>query len=191
VASLALYLLFVFMQTVRHRDYFVPVGAASAEGDEHAPPPSGRQALVSLGFLVLALVCVVGLAKVESPAIEGAVAAAGAPLSAVGVVIALLVLAPETLAALRNARRGRVQTSFNLAFGSGMASIGLTVPAIAIASIWLEGPLVLGLGATQTVLLAITIAVGALTVLPGRATVQEGGVHLVLFAAFLFLAVNP
>jgi Ca2+:H+ antiporter len=84
-----------------------------------------------------------------------------------------------------------MQTSFNLALGSAMASIGLTIPAIAVASIWLDGPLVLGLGSTQTVLLAITVAVTALTVLPGRATLQEGGVHLVLFASFLFLAVNP
>jgi Ca2+:H+ antiporter len=134
---------------------------------------------------------VVGLAKVESPAIEDAVEAVGAPQSAVGVVIALLVLAPETLAAVRNAARDRVQTSFNLAFGSAMASIGLTIPAIAIASIWLEGPLELGLGATQMVLLAITVVVAALTVLPGRATLQESGVHLGLFGAFLFLAINP
>jgi Ca2+:H+ antiporter len=190
VASLALYGLFVVVQTVRHRDYFLPVGI---DGDhtDHAAPPSGREALTSLGLLVVALVTVVGLAKVESPAIEDAVAGIGAPPSAVGVVIALLVLAPETLAAVRNASRGRVQTSFNLAFGSAMASIGLTIPVIAIASIWLEGPLELGLGATQIVLLALTAVVGALTVLPGRATLQEGGIHLVLFAAFLFLAVNP
>ncbi len=84
-----------------------------------------------------------------------------------------------------------MQTSLNLALGSAVASIGLTIPAIAVASIWLDGPLVLGLGATQMVLLAITFVVGALTVLPGRATVQEGGVHLVLLGAFLFLAVNP
>jgi Ca2+:H+ antiporter len=100
-------------------------------------------------------------------------------------------LLPETLAAVRAARRDRVQTSLNLAFGSAMASIGLTIPAIAVASIWLEGPLELGLGATQTVLLAITIAIGTLTVVPGRATLNQGGVHLVLFGAFLFLAANP
>jgi Ca2+:H+ antiporter len=187
VASLALYGLFVVIQTVRHRDYFLPAG-----GDvEHADPPTDRAARVSLGLLVVALVAVVGLAKLESPAIEDAVEAIGAPQSAVGVVIALLVLLPETLAAVRNARRNRVQTSFNLALGSAMASIGLTIPAIAIASIWIDGPLVLGLGATQMVLLAITVVVASLTVLPGRATVQEGGVHLVLFFAFLFLAVNP
>jgi Ca2+:H+ antiporter len=190
VASLALYGLFVVVQTVRHRDYFLPVGADTA-AEEHAAPPSDKAALVALGLLVVALVAVVGLAKIESPAIEDAVEAIGAPPSAVGVVIALMVLAPETLAAVGNARRDRVQTSFNLAFGSAMASIGLTIPAIAVASIWLEGPLELGLGATQMVLLAITVVVGALTVLPGRATLQEGGVHLALFAAFLFLAVNP
>jgi Ca2+:H+ antiporter len=192
VTSLALYGLFVVVQTVRHRDYFLPVGVdADADAEEHAAPPSNREALISLGLLLVALVAVVGLAKIESPAIEEAVAAIGAPPSAVGVAIALLVLLPETLAAVRNARRDHVQTSFNLAFGSAMASIGLTIPAIAVASIWLEGPLALGLGATQMVLLALTVVVGGLTVLPGRATLQEGGVHLAIFAAFLFLAVNP
>jgi Ca2+:H+ antiporter len=190
VASLALYALFVVVQTIRHRDYFVSE-EAGADEDAHAEPPTDRAALTSLGVVVVALVSVVGLAKLESSAIEDAVAAVGAPPSAVGVVIALLVLAPETLAAVRNARRDRVQTSFNLALGSAMASIGLTIPAIALASIWLDGPLELGLGATQMVLLAITAVVGALTVLPGRATVQEGGVHLVLFGAFVFLALNP
>jgi Ca2+:H+ antiporter len=109
----------------------------------------------------------------------------------VGVAIALLVLAPESLAAARNARRGRVQVSFNLAYGSAMASIGLTIPAIAVASIWLEGPLTLGLGSTQIVLLVLTSVVTALTLLPGRATLQEGGVHLAILAAFVFLAVQP
>jgi Ca2+:H+ antiporter len=133
----------------------------------------------------------VGLAKVETPAIEAGVSAIGFPPSFVGVVIALLVLLPETLAARRAASRDRIQTSLNLAFGSAMASIGLTIPAIAVASIWLEGPLVLGLDATQMVLLAVTVVVAILTVVPGRATRLQGVVHLVLLAAFLFLAVNP
>jgi Ca2+:H+ antiporter len=134
---------------------------------------------------------VVGLAKVESPAIEAAVDAVGFSQSFVGVVIALLVLLPETLAAARAARRERIQISLNLALGSAMASIGLTIPAIAVASIWLEGPLILGLDATQMVLLAVTVVVGILTVVPGRATRLQASVHLVLLAAFLFLAVNP
>ncbi len=138
-----------------------------------------------------ALVAVVRLAKVESPAIEAGVEAVGFPPSFVGVVIALLVLLPETLAAVRAALRERIQISLNLAFGSAMASIGLTIPVIAIASIWLVGPLLLGLGSTQMVLLALTIVVSVLTVVPGRATRLQGGVHLVLLAAFLFLAVSP
>ena len=191
LASLTLYGVLVLIQTVRHRDLFV---SAEAEADANADDPhapTNRKALASLGMLVVALVAVVGLAKIESPAIESGVSAIGAPASAVGVVIAMLVLLPESLAAIRNARRNRVQTSLNLAFGSAAASIGLTVPVIAVASIWIDGPLILGLDSTQIVLLVLTIAVASLTLLPGRATVQEGTIHLVLLGAFLVLAVFP
>ncbi|WP_412735344.1 calcium:proton antiporter [Krasilnikovia sp. MM14-A1259] len=197
VTSLVLYVLFVFVQSVRHRDYFVPVrGAgrrdtAEPDPDEHAASPTARAALFSLLLLVVALVAVVGLAKVESKTIEQVVAGAGLPHTVVGVVIALLILLPETIAAVRNARRDRAQISLNLALGSAMASIGLTIPAIAIASIWLEGPLLLGLGSTQVVLLALTAVVGVLTVMPGRATVLQATVHLTICSAYLFLAANP
>jgi Ca2+:H+ antiporter len=192
VASLALYAMFVITQTVRHRDFFLPVVSDGRVMDEeHADPPSRQTALTSLLLLLIALVAVVGLAKVQSPAIEAGVAAVGFPRTFVGVVIALLVLLPETLAAGRAAQRNRIQTSFNLAFGSAMASIGLTIPAIAVASIWLDDPLLLGLGPTQMVLLAVTIVVAALTVAPGRGTRLQGGVHLILLASFLFLSVAP
>jgi Ca2+:H+ antiporter len=193
IASVILYGLFVLTQTVRHRDFFLPLTSAGeiVTAETHADPPTSRAALASLGLLLAALVAVVGLAKVESPAIEAGVAAIGFPQSFVGVVIALLVLLPETLAATRAARRDRLQTSLNLAFGSAMASIGLTIPTIAVASIWLEGPLVLGLDPTQMVLLAVTFVVATLTVVPGRATRLQGAVHLILVAAFVFLAVNP
>ncbi|MEV6950535.1 ionic transporter y4hA [Streptomyces sp. NPDC051183] len=204
-ASLALYGLFIAVQTVRHRDYFLPVdtsrrreeaaraaaAAAAGEEDEHAAPPTARAALVSLGLLLVALVAVVGNAKAVSPTIERGVANAGLPNAVVGVIIALLVLAPETLAAVRAARRDRVQTSLNLAYGSAIASIGLTIPAIALASVWLSGPLLLGLGPIHMVLLALTVVVSALTIVPGRATLLQGGVHIVLLAAYLFLAVSP
>ncbi|MDX3688971.1 ionic transporter y4hA [Streptomyces europaeiscabiei] len=193
LSSLALYGLFVATQTVRHRDYFLPItrlGEVITE-DDHAEAPSARTARTSLGMLGLALVGVVGLAKGVSPTIESGVDAVGLPHAVVGVIIALLVLLPETIAALRAARRDRVQTSLNLALGSAMASIGLTIPAVALASVWLSGPLVLGLGATHMVLLALTVVVATLTVVPGRATPLQGGVHLVLFAAYLELAVNP
>jgi Ca2+:H+ antiporter len=211
VASLVLYGMFVFTQTIRHRDFFLPVthgqhspvvmsagGGDSFEHepvdvdeDGHADPPTDRAAYASLGLLVVSLVAVVGLAKIESPAIESGVAALGFPQAVVGVVIALLVLAPETIAAVRAAARNRVQVSLNLALGSAMASIGLTIPAIAIASIWLEGPLELGLDQLQSVLLLLTAAVAILTVVPGRAKPLQGGVHLVLLAAFLFLTIAP
>jgi Ca2+:H+ antiporter len=200
VVSLLLYGLFVLTQTVRHRDYFLPVttedAAATADGgaaaaEEHAPRPSARATMISLGMLLVALVAVVGLAKVESPVIELAVSSAGLPQAVVGVVIALLVLLPETIAAVRAARRDQIQISLNLALGSAMASIGLTIPVIAVASIWLTGPLMLGLGATHLVLLGLTFVVTTLTVVPGRATLLQSGVHLVLFVAFLFLAISP
>jgi Ca2+:H+ antiporter len=109
----------------------------------------------------------------------------------VGVVIALLVLLPETAAAVRAAVRDRVQTSLNLALGSALASIGLTIPTIALASIWLEGPLELGLAPTGLVLLALTVVLSVLTVAPGRATLMQGAVHLTAFGAFLVLAFTP
>ncbi|HEV2726671.1 MAG TPA: hypothetical protein VGV34_00160 [Solirubrobacterales bacterium] len=191
VASLALYVLFLVVQTVRHRSHFLPDDEDEAAAEHDGPEPTRAETLRSFGLLLVSLVAVVGLAKVSSGAIEDGVKSIGAPQSAVGVVIALLVLMPETLAATRNARRGRVQISFNLGYGSAMASIGLTIPVLALASIWLEGPLVLGLGSTQIVLLVLTALVSSLTLLPGRATLQEGGVHLILLAAFLFLAFNP
>ncbi|NYE35596.1 Ca2+:H+ antiporter [Nocardioides cavernae] len=209
IASLVLYGMFVFTQTIRHRDFFLPVEPAryaplvtsptesfehepvDLDQDGHADPPTDRAALASLLLLVVSLVAVVGLAKIESPAIESGVAALGFPQAVVGVVIALLVLAPETIAAVRAAARNRVQVSLNLALGSAMASIGLTIPAIAVASIWLEGPLELGLNQLQTVLLLLTAAVAILTVVPGRAKPLQGGVHLVLLAAFLFLTIAP
>ncbi|MFF7329353.1 calcium:proton antiporter [Streptomyces sp. NPDC090306] len=193
LSSLILYGLFVATQTVRHRDYFLPVTRQGEviTADSHADAPTARTAWISVGLLGLALVGVVGLAKGVSPTIESGVEAAGLHHAVVGVIIALLVLLPETIAALRSARRDRVQTSLNLALGSAMASIGLTIPAVALASIWLSGPLVLGLNATHMLLLALTLVVSSLTVVPGRATPLQGGVHLVIFAAYLELAINP
>ncbi|WP_404352748.1 calcium:proton antiporter [Phycicoccus jejuensis] len=196
VASLSLYAAFVVTQTVRHRDFFLPVTkqgkpVTEEDSEDHADPPTNREASVSLVLLLLSLVGVVGLAKIESPAIESAVLAAGLPVSFVGVVIALLVLLPETIAAANAARRERIQVSLNLAMGSAMASIGLTIPTLAVASIWVPTPLHLGLGPTQIVLLSITMIAAVLTVVPGRATRLQGTVHLTLLAAFLFLSMSP
>lgn len=188
VMSFALYSVFVFVQTVRHRDYFLPVGAA---GDEHAPPPPAVTAWTSLVLLLLALAAVIGLAKMLSPGIRAGVDAASAPPALVGVIIALLVLLPETTAAVRAALRNRMQTSLNLALGSALASIGLTIPAVAAVAIIGGLPLALGLDGKGTALLGITLLISTTTLATGRATVLQGAVHLVLFAAFLFLSVVP
>ena len=166
-------------------------GHDAGDEEEHEEPPTFRRTMISLVLLVIALVSVVGLAKLESPSIEGAVVALGLPESVVGVIIALVILLPESISAVRAAQRNHIQTSLNLGLGSAMASIGLTIPAVAVASIWLPGQLVLGLGNTQIVLLLLSIVVTILTIVPGRATKLQGGVHLVIFAAFLFLSVSP
>jgi Ca2+:H+ antiporter len=189
VASLVLYGSFVFVQTVRHRDYFLPVGVSSA--DEHAPPPSARRAMVSLGLLIVCLIAVVGLAKTLTPALESGVDWLNAPRTTVGIVIAALVLLPEGMAAVKAARVNHLQTSLNLALGSALASIGLTIPAVALVAILFGQRLELGLESKEQILLALTLFIGVVTLGTGRTTVLQGIVHLVMFAAYLFLAVVP
>ncbi len=189
VMSLALYSVFVFVQTVRHRDYFLPVVVDSEE--QHATPPSTPVALSSLGFLLISLCAVIGLAKTLSPSIQAGVQSASAPAAVVGIAIALLVLLPEAWAALRAATLNRMQTSLNLALGSALATIGLTIPAVAAVSIAFDMPLELGLAPKETALLALTLLISTITLANGRATVLHGTVHLVVFAAFIFLAVVP
>jgi Ca2+:H+ antiporter len=192
LASLGVYLLFVLVQTVRNRDLFVSVVVDEQDtGLARDARPGPRRTVVAGVALVLSLVAVVGLAKVETPGIEAVVGGLGLPPSFVGLVIAGIVLTPEAIAAVRAARRGRVQTSLNLAFGSALASIGLTIPAVALAMVWLPGPLVLGLGPREIVLLVLALGVSALSVLPGRATLLQGGVHLAIGAAFVVLAAVP
>ena len=189
-ASVALWAVFVFIQTVRHRDYFLPARNA-ANPEVHAEPPTNRAAWASFGLLFVSLVSVVGFAKLLSPWIEGVVAAAGAPKAVIGIVIAMLVLLPETWAAVRAARADRLQTSMNLAIGSALASIGLTIPAVAVTAIVFHLPLVLGLEPKDLAMLVLTFLVSAVTLGTGRTHMMQGAVHLVIFAAFLFLALVP
>ena len=188
-AALILYGVFVFAQTVRHRDYFLPLEGSPSTA--HAPPPSNAVTWASSALLVLSLLAVVGLAKRLAPSIEAGILAISAPLATVGLVIALIVLAPESVAALRAAWRNRMQTSLNLALGSALASIGLTIPAVAALSISYGLPLELGLAPAQIVLLSLTMLLSAITLAGGRATVLHGAVHLVVFGAYLLMAFVP
>jgi Ca2+:H+ antiporter len=189
IVSLVLYGAFVFIQTVRHRDYFL--AAEYTDEGTHAPPPANRTALVSAALLLAALVAIVWLAKSLTPAVEIAVARLDVPKAVVGIVIAGLVLLPESLAALRAARVNRLQTSLNLALGSALASIGLTIPAVAVVSIVLGQPLALGLSEKDQYLLLLTLLVSVITLGTGRTTVLQGVVHLVIFAVFVFFALVP
>jgi Ca2+:H+ antiporter len=189
VVSLVLYGAFVFIQTVRHRDYFLPLEADDEEA--HAAPPSDRTAAASAGLLLVALVAVVVLAKSLTPTLEAGLDQLGAPQAVLGIVIAAVVLLPECLAALRAAQANRLQTSLNLALGSALAAIGLTIPAVVAVSIALRQPLELGLGDKDRLLLALTLLIGVITLGTGRTTVLQGAVHLVIFSAFLFFAAVP
>jgi len=191
IVSLALYLTFVSVQTVRHRDYFLPPEDAAADPDAHAAAPTRREALVSAGLLLVCLVEVVLLAKALAPSIEQGVAGAGLPHAVVGVVIAGLVLLPESVAAVRAAMANRLQTSLNLALGSALATIGLTIPAVAALSLLQDLPLALGLDPRGIVLLSLTLLVSGLTLATARTTVLQGVVHLVIFGVFVFTTLVP
>lgn len=192
LVSLILYATFVLVQTVRHRDYFLPASDdAPLPKDAHAPPPSDSAAWASAGLLIVSLVSIVFLAKSLAPTVEAAVESFGAPKALVGVIIAGIVLLPEGLAAVRAARANRLQTSLNLALGSALATIGLTIPVVATIAILSDWQLVLGVNGTNEVLLALTLLVATLSLSTGRTTIMQGVLHLVLFGIFLFMLVVP
>lgn len=190
IVSLVLYGTFVMVQTVRHRDYFLPPGDDQSE-EVHAAPPTRNIALLSALLLMLCLGAVVLLAKTLSPAIESGVASIGAPKSLVGIIVALVILMPEGVAALRAARKNRLQTSLNLALGSALASIGLTIPAVAIVSVVTQLPVTLGIDTKSTMLLLLSLFTIMLSFGTGRTTVLQGVVLLVIFAVYLFTTVVP
>ncbi len=147
--------------------------------------------LISLLFLVICLGIVVLLAKSLSPMIEGAVSDMGAPKTLVGVIIAAVVLLPEGLAALAAARRNRFQTSLNLALGSALASIGLTIPAVALVCLMYDIPLVLGLDMKSMLLLGLSVFTVMLALNQGRTNMLYGVVLLVNLAAYVFTVIVP
>jgi Ca2+:H+ antiporter len=188
MVSLILYGSFVFVQTIRHRNYFLSL---DVDGEAQVLPPPNKVALASAGLLLVSLVIVVALAKALTPAVEHGIEVVGAPKSVVGIIIAAVVLLPEGLASYRAATANRLQTSVNLALGSALASLGLTIPAVAGISLVLGKPLTLGLVPKDELLLALTLVVSILTLGTGRTTVLQGVVHIIIFGVFLFLAVAP
>ncbi len=187
--SVILYCVFVFVQSFRHRDHFS--AETGSEDDAEGPPPSFAATAASALMLLVSLLAVVLLAETLSESLEHAIHAAGLPPSFLGVVIAALVLLPESVAAIKAAVANRVQTSLNLAIGSAIASIGLTIPAVGGVSLYLGRELTLGLDAEGMALLLLTLFVSSLTLATGKATILQGAVHLVIFGVFLLLAAVP
>lgn len=190
LVSLVLYGTFVLVQTVRHRDYFLPTEAVQ-DTSSHAAPPSARTGWISGSVLLVSLGGVVLLGKALAPTIEKGVAALQAPPAMVGIIIAAVVLLPEGLAAVRAARANRLQTSLNLALGSALATIGLTIPAVAVVSLVTGWTLTLGIDVKSTVLLVLSFMVATLSLGTGRTTVLQGMVHLVIFAVYLLTTLVP
>jgi len=194
VASLVLYGAFVFMQTVRHTDYFLPVEPLKQEAideNNHFEDYHPINVWLTLVLLVISLIAVVVLAKLLSPNIEAGIEAMGAPKTLLGVVIAALVLLPEGITAIKLALKNKLQISLNLTLGSAIASIGLTIPAVAIISIIFNLPLSLGINPVSQVLLFLTMVVGIMNLATGRASLLAGIVQLVIFMSYLFLTLVP
>jgi Ca2+:H+ antiporter len=188
--SLALYGTLLFVQTVRHREYFLAPEEAAAD-EAPAPRPSARVTLFSGALLMACLGAIIVGAEMLAPVIEEAVRAVDAPKALVGIIISAIVLLPEGYAAVRAALRNRLQTSLNLTLGSALASIGFTIPAVALLSVFAGWKLTLGLEPKETVLLVLSLFISTLSLNTGRTTVLQGAVHLVLFAVYLFTVIVP
>lgn len=193
IVSIGIYITFITVQTVRHRDYFLPPPKENQTISEesHVEPPTLNTTWLSLFGLLVSLIAVVGLAKVSSPLVQGVVDDRDLPQMLVAISIALVVLSPEAISAIKSARFGRTQTSLNLAYGSALASIGLTIPTIALISLFSEYNFNLGLNPSEIVLLSLTFLVSILTVVPGRATLLQSIIHLSIFGSFLMFAATP
>lgn len=188
IMSLVLYALFLFVQMVSHRGDFLDLASISAE--DHGPVP-GRTLLMAVILLPISLITVVLLAEMLAEPVRSAIIGAELPEALVGVIIALIVLMPEGIASIRAATQNKLQTSLNLALGSALASLCLTIPVVSLISIVQGQPLVLGLDAEHIVLLVLTLFMSTLSLAMGKTTIMQGGIHLVIFGAFLAISAIP
>ena len=188
-ACLVIYAAFISAQTTRHKEYFVVDDSENTEIKVH--PISNISLTISIVFLLISLAIVVLLAKSLSPQIEQLLVINGLPKSLVGIIIAGIILLPEGIAAVSAARNNRLQTSLNLSLGSAIASIGLTIPSVSIASYIYDFPLVLGLDILPIILLVISIFTVMLSLIGGRSNSVYGVVLLVNLTAYVFLTINP
>jgi Ca2+:H+ antiporter len=188
VVTVILYAVFLYTQTIRHRDYFVREADGASDPAEAA---SGQTMMPSVVLLLVSLLAVVLLAKKFSLVVDAGATMIGAPPAFAGIVVALLILLPESVAAMTAARKNDLQKSINLALGSSLATIGLTIPAVAVAAYALDKTLVLGLETREIVLLLLTFLISMLTFGTGRTNILFGLLHMVVFAIYVFLVFVP
>jgi Ca2+:H+ antiporter len=194
IIALLLYATFLLIQTISHRTYFLQAETKPDEKPDeamHSSPPTGTTTLVSIGFLLISLAAVVVLAEHLAPGVETGVSAMGAPKSLVGIIIAMVVLLPEGLSAMNASNQNQLQSSLNLALGSALASIGLTIPAVAFVSLYKRLPLTLGIDTKSTVLFMLSLLIILLSLRTGRTTLLQGVVLLVIFAVYIFTTIVP
>jgi len=189
IVTAVLYVAFLFIQTYRHTDYF-RADSDSVPGEDHVYP-SNKAVAVSVTMLLVALCGVILIAKKFAIILEIGLSIVDAPPAVAGIIIAIVVLAPESITAVRAAQRNELQKGLNLSLGSSLATIGLTIPAVAITNVFIGKQIEIGLSGRDTLLLALTLFLSLLTFGSGRTNILAGLVHLVVFATFLFLVFIP
>nr|WP_199045956.1 calcium:proton antiporter [Dyella sp. ASV24] len=196
ILTIGLYGLFLWLQTGRHKGYFVaPRSDTDANVPEDPPPPPRRPRKGEMAFHLLMLIVnilpIVILSKSLAKVLDYGIAATGAPHSLGGIIIAMLVFTPEGISALIAIRRDQLTRAINLCLGGAASTVGLTVPAVLAIGLFTGKPVVLGLPAASIVLLTSTLVLSTLTFSGWRTTMLEGAVHLSLFVVFLVLVFSP
>ena len=192
--TLVLFVAFTLFQTIGHREYFLPILSESESSktvEDHNTPPTLKTTYISLFSLLVSLVAVVLNAKAISPSLEAFLGRVGAPIATLGILIAAIVLLPEFGAAMRAAKANRLQSSLNLAIGSAIASIGLTIPAVALLAVYMQWPIELGLDAKSIVLLVLSLFMVSNSLRTGSTTILPGILHVIMFITYLFMSFVP
>lgn len=196
ILTIALYGMFLWLQTGRHKGYFVAPKATSDLNEPEAPPPPPRKArkgemALHVALLLINILPIVILSKSLAKVLDYGIAATGAPHALGGVIIAMLVFTPEGISAVVAIRRDELTRAINLCLGGAASTVGLTVPAVLAIGLFTGKPVELGLPPASIVLLASTLVLSGLTFSGWRTTMLEGAVHLSMFAVFLVLVFSP
>lgn len=189
LGTLGLYGAFLAIQTMRHSKFFISTGDNDArEDDYHGHDITSMQSVAYHAcFLILNMVPIVLLSKKLAVIVDFGIAEIGAPQALGGVLIAILVLTPECIAALSAALHDKLQRSINIGLGSALATIGLTVPAVLIIGLVTNKEVIIGLSPVNSILLVLTLLVSIVNFSSGRSNIIHGLIHLILFLAYIVL----